>query len=176
MARNIKVLSLEKEFTRPANTTAYASSDVVSDSAVDTDENYLKLVADPFLKDDVVFGQSARITVAKLTKSTTGTTNASFRLYLYTSGVSSLAADNSAFQMLYGNKHIRVGYVDFTMAAEGTGAGSCAEAIATDVNIDLRTYLTGSSSALFGVLVAKGAYTPGSAETFFVQLKILITD
>ena len=67
--------------------------------------------------------------------------------------------------MLWANREKKVGYIDFTLATGGSGSDS-AEAIVTDVNISVRTEATN----IFGILIAKAAYVPTSAQQFYLEL------
>jgi hypothetical protein len=168
MAKTVNISSLQYEFTRPADTTAYTSGDVVSNS---TSSTTVITFSGNILNEAFVTGKSLVIKDAQLTKSTNSTTNASFRLYLYTSAVT-VAADNAAFNLVYSNKHLRVGFIDFTLTTGGAGTSDCAEAFVTDANINAK--LLGAN--LIGVLVAQGAYTPGNAEKFYVKLNVYNLD
>lgn len=147
-------------FTRPADTTAYAASDVVCNStsspAVITFTNIAKEA-----------GGNGYIMSARLNKSTTTTTNANFRLYLYTVAPTPIA-DNAAFTLLYANRASRIGWIDFSsMNTEGTGSDS-ANAYVTAAGVKFTC--AADSRNLYGVLVAKAAYAPGNAEQFFIEL------
>jgi hypothetical protein len=145
------------EFTRPADTTAYATNDVVGDGTV------------------IVFSNVARVpngtgyvTNARLIKSTTTTANAVFRLWLYNIAPAA-TADNLPFKLLYVFRACRIGYIDLPCNVEGTGSDS-ASALVTNVNLKFNAAL--DSRNLFGVLEAKQAYAPGNAEKFWIELTV----
>lgn len=159
MAQTIKNLVFSKEITRPADTTAYAAEDSVN--AAGSTDCITFTVSDGI---DITTGQSLQVKTARLTTNSTNTTNGSFRLYLFDQSVSGFA-DNSPQPLLYSNRDKRCGYIDFTLNTGGSGS-DCSEAIVTDVNISIRTEATN----IFGILIAKGAYTPASAQKFYLEL------
>lgn len=145
------------EFTRPADTTAYAINDVVGPAvpAVMTFANVAR-----------VAGGSGYITNIRCVKSTTTTTNALFRLWLYNTAPVALV-DNAAFTLLYANRAARLGYCDLVLQTEGAGSDSASAFVA---NWNCKYSCTVASRDIFAVVEAKQAYSPGNAETFFVEL------
>jgi len=168
MGKTINISEVSYEFTRPSDTTQYTAGDVVSNS---TSSTTIITFQGNILKEAFTTGKSLQVKNAQLTKSTTATTNAAFRLYLYSSGVTA-AADNAAFNLQYANKHVRVGYIDFTCTTGGSGTSDCAESITTDVNLNIKLL----QDNLYGILVAQLGYTPGNAEKFYVKLNLLNLD
>ena len=81
-------------FTRPGDTTAYASGDLVANSTTAG-----SVVAPVFTigRSASGFGQQFRIDRIKISKSTVTTTNASFRVHLYRIAPTVANGDNSAF-------------------------------------------------------------------------------
>lgn len=170
MAQNLTVRRVSVEFTRPADTTAYTAQDGVSNAtSAASILTFVSNHADDTQGRSLQNGASYQIKSAKLTKSTNSTTNASFDLYVFTSGVVA-TNDNSENGMLYINKHVRVGKIAFTLATAGTTNSTCAEQVVTDVNHTFKAI----KGNIFGQLVATGAYTPGSAEIFFIELELLL--
>lgn len=170
MGQNIKVKRFQFEFTRPANTTAYAVQDGVSDLITNA-----TLITWRALDDDggsadnaLVKGGSYQIKLLKLTKSTNSTTNASFDLYCYTSGVTA-TADNVEAGLFYGNKHVRIGKSSFTLSTAGTTQSDCAEAVNTDVNLTFKA----RGTTFYSQIVAAAAYAPGNAEKFYGQAELI---
>lgn len=151
--------SVITSFTRPADTTAYAVNDAVADSTtaptILTFANMARANAG-----------SGYITKAKLTINSAVTTNASFRLWLYNASVTP-TNDNAAFTLLNANADARIGYIDFALTTEGTGSDCCE---CTVSNISLPFVTGAASTALYGLLEAKAAYTPTNAGVFKIQL------
>lgn len=146
-------------FTRPADTTAYTAKDTVSNStSVPTVLTFSNLAR--------IAGGSGYITKARLlTNQSTNT--ARFRLHLYHTAPTAIN-DNSPFTLLWANRAIRVGYIDFDAATtEGTGSDS---ASALNSVIRLAFSCTSASRTLYGALEAIDAFTPASGQEFFAEL------
>lgn len=160
MGQTIKNVVFTTSFTRPSNTTPYAVEDSVNATGGVT--ACLTFSAEDNLT--INQGASLQIKTAILRTNSNTTTNGSFRLNIYDQSVSGFA-DHSPFPMLWANRAKKVGYVDFTLTTGGSGSDS-AEAIVTDCNISIRTQAT----AIYGILIAKAAYTPTSAQQFYIEL------
>lgn len=147
------------ELTRPADTTTYTANDAVANSTsaptVITFSNIAR-----------VTGGSGYITNAKLVKSTTGVTGASFRLWLYSAAPTAIN-DNAAFPIKYADRAGCQGYIDLYPTTEGTGS-DCAVALQTGVGLKFKC--AEGSQSLYGLLEATGAYAPGNAEKFYLEL------
>jgi len=146
-------------FTRPADTTAYAAQDAVSDST--TAPTVLT-----FAGAGRANGGSGLILSARHLKS--NTTLASYRLHLYRVAPTAIN-DNAQFPLLYANRANRVGFIDFSHATGGSGSDSTS-ALSTFVNLPF--VCDAASVSLFGILVATAAYTPTSGEQHFIELAI----
>jgi len=153
-------------FTRPADTTAYTSGDLVANST--TAGSVVPLswsVAQ-------ISGGTFTVRRARVKKTGTGVTNAAFRVHLYltdpslTTGIAN--GDNGAwatkhFDQWIGSLDVAVDKA-FTDGAAGVGIPTTG----TDINSVLATGQT-----LYGLLEARGAYTPASAEVFTVELEAI---
>lgn len=152
-------------FSRPANTTAYASADLVANSTTAGSVAAVQVTAAR------VNAGTGRITRAKLKKSGTTTTNASFRVHLYrddpaaASGITN--GDNGAFLTKEANY---LGAFDITVdrafsdAAIGVGAPVLGPFISFAA--------AAGSQILYALIEARAAYTPASGETFTLALDI----
>ena len=165
MSQNLKLKRFFFEFTRPANTTAYTAQDAVSDSA--TAPTIITWTERPnpvktYNQEGLRAGGSYLIKSVKLTASTNTTTNATFDMFFYTSGVTN-TNDNEAYGITYADKIYRVGKTAFTLAVADATASTCAEHTVTDIN----HVFVANGTTFYSVLVATAAYAPGSAETFF---------
>lgn len=145
-------------FTRPANTTPYAGGDCVCNSTSAPALLFFGLGAQPQTR--------GYITNAKLAKSSEVIANAQFRLYLFKTAITPVN-DNAAFPLLFADAQSLIGFIDFEPTTEGAGS-DCALDVLT--NINLRFENDPSAKIIYGVLVAKGAYTPVSGEQFIVEL------
>lgn len=149
-------------FTRPADTTAYASGDLVANSTTAGSVTAMTFTVAR------ANGLSGMIRRARIKKTSTSTTNASFRLHLYTSIPTVTNGDNGVWLSTQSGY---LGAIDlpadraFSDAASGVGvpiAGS-----------DIDYVCGGSVTAIYGLLEARAAYTPTSGETITVELENL---
>lgn len=154
--------------TRPADTTAYASGDLVANSTTAGSVTAFSWAAAVTMT--TVANATFLIRRAKLKKSTTGITNAAFRLHLYgtdpaaASGI--LNGDNGAWSV---NDAAYLGYFDFgSMIAHR----DCALAIASPSSGAEISHALASGQTIYGLLEARGAYTPGNAEVFTIELEV----
>jgi hypothetical protein len=149
--------SVSASFTRPADTTAYAAGDAVSNAT--SSPAILQ-----FPGAARVAGASGLILSARHIKN--NTTAASFRLWLYRETAAAVN-DNAQFALLWANRANRIGFIDFAHTTGGTGSNS-SSSLATFVNLPFS--LVGT--ALFGQLTTTGGYTPASGEQHFIELFI----
>ncbi len=142
--------------TRPADTTAYASGDLVANS---TDDEEVV----PITLDGASLGPSrtAQVRRVSISKSGVSVTTASFRVHLFTTGDLTVANGDNGVLSIDGAANY-LGSVDVTVGQAFTdGAHGSA---ATEINARAET--------LYAVIEARSAYTPVSAEVFTVTLEI----
>lgn len=152
-------------FTRPTDTTAYASGDLVANSTT------AGSVVAPVLTigtSAVATGQQFSVNRIKLAKSTVTTTNASFRVHLFKVAPTVANGDNAAFSTsgaaTYLNSFdITVGQA-FTDGAVGFVATG-ANAIVLD-----------AGATIVALVEARGAYSPGNAEVFTLTLEVALNN
>ena len=147
--------------TRPADTTAYASGDLLANSTTAA-----SVVALQFTVGRIAAG-SFMLRRLKLTKSTASLTNASFRLHLFLAQPATITnGDNGAFSVS-GVAAGAVGRFDVTMDQAYTdgAAGWGVPINGFDMSIKLA-----AGQVLYGLIEVRGAYTPGSAEIFTATL------
>lgn len=165
----LKIKRLTGEFTRQTDVTPYAAQDVVG--SVSSGTTILTLTASSasgLAEEDLIPGASYQIKNVKVSKSTNTTTNATFDLYLFSSGVTSSQHDNQPYVLDYNNKHNRIGKTSLTMTTSGSSS-TCAEAINSDVNLMFKANTAGISARL----VATAAYTPGASEKFYFEIEVI---
>lgn len=164
MGQNLKLITLTAEITRPSNTTAYASNKVVSDGTLTT-----LSVTNPSGSGGGVLtgGASYQVKSVALYANSSGTTNASFDVYLYSSGVTAFS-DQANHTLSYNDKNVRIGKTSLTFYTGDTNSAS-AEAVNTDVDHVFKA--TGSN--LYAIIVATAAYTPTSAEKFYLKVTLI---
>ena len=150
-------------FTRPGDTTAYASGDLVANSTT------AGSVVPMSFQLGNAFGIGVfRLTRARIIKTNTSPTNANFRLHLYQSSPTPANGDNGAWSTSaaadwLGNIDV-TSMLAFTDGCCGTGS----TAAGSEMFIRLK-----AGSTVYGLLEAKAAYTPGNAESFTVVLEEL---
>ena len=160
---DLQIVPASSTITRPADTTAYASGDLVANSVTASAVNALSFSAP---RDH---GGKGYVFGARIQKSTNSATNAAFRLHLFTvTPTFTSAGDNSAMStVVVATDKGYLGYVDieamtgFSAVAWGVGAVDNSRGLVPFVS---------SATVIYGVLEARGAYTPGSAEVFTVAL------
>jgi hypothetical protein len=156
--RGVLQAAVEATFVRPADTNAYASGDLVANSVTAGSVAAMSFT--------VSRAATAGVTVAgvRVRKTSTGIQNSAFRVHLYGTAPTVTNGDNGAWLSTQAATYL--GSVDVTID-KAFSDGACGYATC---NIPHRI---ASGSAIFGLLEARGAYTPVSGETFGVQLKVL---
>lgn len=151
-------------FARPADTTQYAIGDLVADTTTAGEVVPLAFAGGPAL-----------VRRAMLTKDDDDTTSASFRLHLFASDPVASAPENGDNGALSLNTGIAayLGSLDFAF-------GTAPDIYATAGNVAIGVPLQGSEifvpasvNTLYGLVEARGAYTPASGETFSATLELL---
>ena len=146
-------------FTRPADTTAYASGDLVANSTT------AGSVAAPVVRPAQEAGGSQLIRRVRLVKSTSGLTGAVFRVHFYAAASLTFAnGDNAAW-----STNRAVGYLgasDITMDRAFTDG-----ALGIDVPLRGGEIVAPRDLPLLAVVEARGAYTPGNAEVFTIDVE-----
>lgn len=148
-------------FTRPADTTAYASGDLVANSTT------AGSVAPMTLTVARKAAGSVQVIRAKVRKTTAGLTGAVFRVHLFNSStITATNGDNGAFLTSASANYL--GYVDVTMD-EAFSDGAVGYAGYTQPP----TIKLASGTDIYALLEARGAYTPGNAEQFTLTLEVI---
>jgi hypothetical protein len=155
-------VEVSAQFTRPADTTQYAVGDLVANSA--TAGSVVALKFNPVVN---FAGQAVRVEAARIFKSGTGVTSSSFRLHLFEISPGTPAnGDNGAFSCA-GKDY--AGAIDITVDRAFTDGAFGRGLPLTNTPM---TFLPGAGEkAVYGLLEARGTYTPGNAEVFTVTLE-----
>jgi hypothetical protein len=152
-------------FNRPADTTAYASADLVANTVTAGSVTPLSWTAPRYATG------SGHVRRVRFKKSQTTTTNAIFRLHLYTSSPTCANGDNGAWSTNHSG-YLGSFEIDITASTGRTFTDSTwgpgTPSVGTEVGFDIA-----SGSTVYGLIEARGAYTPASAETFTVELEIV---
>lgn len=146
-------------FTRPADTTAYAAKDAVSNSTSAP-------IVLTFTGLGRVVGGSGYITKARLLTDQAANV-AQYRLHLFNVAPTAIN-DNSAYTLLWANRTSRISMIDIgPLGTEGTGSDA-----ANGLNSDIRLAYkcAAADTALYGLLETLIAFTPASAQNLFVEL------
>lgn len=162
-------------FTRPANTTAYAAGGLVANST--TAGSVVPLTFPNFFQN---YLQPTQLVRARLYKSGTVLTNASFRLHLFESLPVPTVGDGGVFQsagaLATTGGLTYLTSLSFTLNFAGTDGASGQATPVTGNLVHSYSRATSNSAAaksLYGLLEATAAYTPVSAEVFTATLELL---
>lgn len=148
-------------FTRPADTTAYAALDVISNStsapSLLSFANILRVV-----------NGSGYITKAELSTTNTSWTGR-VRLMLYATSAPAPVGDNAQFPALSANDAVRIGYIDFPPPlAFGSGSDEVISLV-PDVRLAV---VGGATTTIFGIPISLDAQTNTSASSFTFKLTL----
>lgn len=149
-------------FTRPADTTAYASGDLVANSTTAGSVTPVTLAAAR------ISGGTGSIRKVEIRKSGTSITNAIFRVHLYLTSPTVTNGDNGAW--LSNNVANYLGAFDVVMdrAFSDGAAGTGVPLAGGEIN-----FVASGSANVFALVEARAAYTPASAEVFTLRLEVL---
>lgn len=152
-------------FTRPSNTTPYASGDLIANS---TTAGLVTPIILTVARKNAGTGRYLRL---RLAKSSASLTNASFRVHLFRDAPTTTAGDNEAFSAaVNGLAKLYIGYVDITMSvAFSDGAMGFG---AADLGPCLSFSTAAGSQANYALIEARGAYAGESAETFTIYAEV----
>lgn len=157
----VNVTTVSASFARPEDTTQYASGDLIANSTTAGSVTPMSFALNNNLGGPIVIRR------VRITKSATSVTAAAFRVHLFTASPTVSNGDNGA---IVPNQHAAyLGYIDLSASqAFASAAGGWATAAA---NAELFAN-PGASATLYGLLEARGTYTPASAETFTVLIEV----
>lgn len=156
----MKIISTSSSFTRPSDTTAYASGDLIGNSTTAGSVTPLLF--------NIGYGQGFKLYRASVSFNSATPTNAKFRLHLYGSSPTVTNGDNGAWLSTLSNY---LGAVDVDASGLTFSDSTLAYGIYVNTALTLPMLLTSSvNSQIYGLLAATAAYTPTSAEIFTVSL------
>lgn len=167
-AKDASVLT-SASFTRPNDTTAYATGDLVANNA-----NVGSVAALTFA---VLSTLTLKVCRAKLKKSGTTTTLATFRLHLFVGDpAASTGLSNGDNGALAFNDTAAVGYrgfIDLDMTGNN-GRVNRDSAMAIGVPaVGTEILIAPTGAAVYGLLEALAGYTPAANEVFTVELEAI---
>jgi hypothetical protein len=152
------------EFNRPTGTTAYIALDAVANLATGTASALI------FSNLARIYGGTGYVVKARM-MTDQPTNTARFRLHLYDT-LPTAILDNAFHTMLWTNRDMRLGSIDFNaMASESSGSTATFSILTPGVgNLPLAfTCITGSK-ALYGLLETLDAFTPAHNQGLYIQL------
>ena len=150
-------------FTRPGDTTPYASGDLVANSTTAGSVDAVSIAVAR------TSGGTGSIRRALLRKSGTGITNSIFRIHLYEADPATVTnGDNGAWSTSGVADYLGAIDVVIDRAFTDGAAGEGVPLAGGEINFDL----TGTAN-VFALLEARAAYTPGNAEVFTIELEVL---
>ena len=152
-------------FQRPANATQYTAGDVISDNA--TNSTIPVFVAARFP------GGGGIVHSVALIDSADEATNLSADLFLFNRFPNTVAADNAAYAPTDTDLESAIGAISLDGTSAGNFKAGNANAIIQTTSVGLVFQCSSDSQLLYGVLVARNAYTPISIEVFKIRLGIL---
>lgn len=163
----MQISSPSANFTRPADTTAYASGDLVANSTtagsvvpLSWKLQYSNINSPVTIKRAII--QTSATTVTAMT----------FRLHLYGASPTPANGDNGAYSTTQSGTYL--GYIDCdgstNPGAKFSDGAVAIGAMASGAEINART---GAGTTIYGLLEAKAAYTPASAEVFTIDLDLI---
>jgi len=157
----MKILKATSQtITRPSDTTAYASGDLVANSTTAGSVT-------PFA---FRVGKAAGVKLwrVSLAKSAASVTNASFRVHLHNDSPTVANGDNGAISSIAASY---IGFVDIAAPATAFSNTFVASGIYVNNSLAAPLFLTADvDGRIYGLLEARGAYTPASDETFAITL------
>lgn len=154
-------------FTRPADTTAYASADLVANSTTAGSVTPLSWTAAR------IAAGSFLVRRARFKKSTTTTANGSFRLHLYDTTPATITNGDNGAWLTTNSGYLGSLEFDFsgTTGRVHTDGASCIGLPTAGSELSVKL---SSGQTIYGLIEARGAYAPGLSEVFTMVLELLL--
>jgi hypothetical protein len=153
--------------TRPADTTAYASGDLVANSTTAGSVVPVSLLNVVLTNgNEGAVSGAVRLEACRIRKTGTGTTSASFRVHLFQTSPTSAAGDNAAFSSNNAANYLGAFDVAVDRAFTDGAAGRGLSVTGTPMTVTLA-----SGTTVFALVEARGAYTPATSEVFTIVLE-----
>jgi hypothetical protein len=153
-------ISVSASFTRPSDTTTYAAGDVVGPTGGAANQTFANVAA---------AGYGGMITDVVVAMSTAQSLKLEAELWLFDTAPTAVA-DNAAFNPSDGENDTVIARIPISSADGAIGGANYMYHVK---NQNIAFHPAGSGTSIYGVLVARNAYIPTSAETFKIQLHIL---
>lgn len=163
--KRLDLIRVVDSITRPANVTAYAAGDAVSE-----------VTSNDYFTFEGIFAQGGKahgeILTAKLHSSGVVATSIDAELFLFRAAITEVA-DNAAWDTITDTQMLTlIAKIDFPIANFYVGANSSVCEV-RDLNLPFTLDQVGSTRPnLIGQLVSRNAYMPITSEVFTVELMI----
>jgi len=153
-----RLVRVSGTFTRPANTTAYAANDVVSNNATATTPLELANAVRVAAGSAYLVGLRVETNLKSITPR--------FRVHFFSTAAATVAADNAAHKEVYADAAIRRGYVD--LVAMSTAADTTNSDMSRAEDYTIRRPMVAAATSFYVVLETLDAFTPASGQSFTV--------
>lgn len=157
----------ELTLTRPADVAPYAANDAVSNStSAPTLLEFANVLP--------VAGADGVILAARCMTNQAAFAGA-LRLHLFRANTPTPINDNAAHTLLFANRAVRVGFIDFAGFTTGGTGSDCAITLGTfpGSGTGLPIELAAGQTSLWGMVETRGNFTPASGQQFYFSLKTL---
>lgn len=153
------IRNISASFTRPGDTNAYTSGDLVANNTTAGSVEAMEL------RGFAVNNQGSFV-IRRLTlrKSGTGVTNAQFRAHLFRADVTAANGDNGAFSTSGAADYL--GAFDITVDRAFTDGAWGAGVPVVGQEFMVRLDPADTAQTIYALLEARGAYTPATSEVF----------
>lgn len=150
------------EFTRPADTTAYAAGDVVSDNTVTT-------TIQEIVNFGPANGTTGFIVGAKIATDLKSITPR-IRVHLYSVATVTINGDNVAWMDLYVDTPKQLGWFDLPPMITGADTINSTLSSSQDMTLRIPVKLDSATDSIFFVLETLDAFTPASGQKLTLTL------
>lgn len=154
--------TVSTEMTRPADTTAYTSGDVVSNA---TSGNALIVMTDLAR----ITGGTGYIVGARLSTDKKSITPR-FRVHLFNASNLTFSVDNVAYKEVYADSSKRLGYFDLGAMTTATDTTNSDMSRSMDMALRIPYKAATGTKSIYALLEALDGFTPASGEKFTLTL------
>ena len=160
----LDLITTTASLTRPANATAYAVDDAVSDVTGNAHFTFSLAPQPGPIKGEIL--------IARITSSQNGVATAlDSELWLFKTNIANVA-DNANWTVTDAEILTRVAVIPFPVASWRTNANNATCDVYPNIPFVATTLGAGAGVFLYGQLVAQNAYVPSSSEIITVELVI----
>jgi hypothetical protein len=159
----MKLNTVAYTLTRPNNTNAYALGDVIASSTTAGDVVPVTLAGLANTKAGTGYITKARLWVDGAAFATP------LRLHLFVDTPPQIA-DNAPFELDFAISDNHIGIIDFPVAFTGATGSDAVLFELNDLRLAIRSKNIDGGNPIYGVITARGAFTPTANQRFKVQL------